>query len=305
MSFAAGRRVLIAVSVCVCTWLAVTAPAASQEGRGIDPNQGQSLVEVNLPSKAAAKRLQLKGESYGVDFNEHYLRHNADGSVTATVFGTEQSFAPLDVGGYDLGRTIEGPDTWRARIAARQAEVKCRGAPRRRRRVGRAHRTVQSHEDEIVVLRVDYFENYAGRFLSVEAKDRLGGVDAHRLHVHRADAVPLLEQRGRERRSTPTPRPMGVNIDPDTTPDTYIEHRELVRIGEVGEADAAAADPHPDRLEHRRRSKEADVNIWLGGGLPPMASRLPEGLHDSLHGPDRGLRAFRGSSPPSSRTSAS
>ena len=35
--------------------------------------------------------------------------------------------------------------------------------------------TAQSHEDEIVVLRVDYFENYAGRFLSVEAKDRLGG----------------------------------------------------------------------------------------------------------------------------------
>ena len=27
---------------------------------------------------------------------------------------------------------------------------------------------------------------------------------------------------------------MNVNIDPDTTPDTYIEHRELVRIGDAG-----------------------------------------------------------------------
>ena len=60
MSFAAARRVLIAVSVCLCAWLALTAGAAAQSGRGIDPNQGQSLVEVKLPSKAAAMRLQLR-----------------------------------------------------------------------------------------------------------------------------------------------------------------------------------------------------------------------------------------------------
>ena len=28
------------------------------------------------------------------------------------------------------------------------------------------------------------------------------------------------------------PRTMNVNIDPDTTPDTYIEHRILVRVGD-------------------------------------------------------------------------
>ena len=33
--------------------------------------------------------------------------------------------------------------------------------------------TPRTHEDELVVLRVDYFENYAGRFLSVEAKTGL------------------------------------------------------------------------------------------------------------------------------------
>ena len=44
---------------------------------------------------------------------------------------------------------------------------------------------------------------------------------------------------------------MNVNIDPDTTPDTYIEHRELVRIGDAGQSAAAAADDDPDRLEHR------------------------------------------------------
>ena len=62
---------------------------------------------------------------------------------------------------------------------------------------------------------------------------------------------------------------MSTNIDPDTTPDTYIEHRELVRIGEVGTTDP----PRPSRIRigsSTGASKEAPVNTWLGGGLPPM-----------------------------------
>ena len=69
-----------------------------------------------------------------------------------------------------------------------------------------------------------------------------------------------------------TPRPMNVNIDPDTTPDTYIEHRVLVRIGEAGEASPAA----PTRIRVGSSAggeKEADVNVWLGGGLPPMGHK--------------------------------
>jgi hypothetical protein len=48
-----------------------------------------------MPSKAAAMRLQLRASRYGVEFNEHYLRQNSDGSVTATVFGTEGRIARL------------------------------------------------------------------------------------------------------------------------------------------------------------------------------------------------------------------
>ena len=108
--------------------------------RGIDPNQGLSLVEVDVASKAAAMRLQLEAESYGVEFNDHYLRSNPDGSFTVTVFGDEDGLAELHAAGYDLGVTIEGPDTWRARVAERQRVVKAGGpcgpggAGRRRRR---------------------------------------------------------------------------------------------------------------------------------------------------------------------------
>jgi Zinc carboxypeptidase len=65
------------------------------------------------------------------------------------------------------------------------------------------------------------------------------------------------------------PRPMNVNIDPDTTPDTYIEHRILIRIGDIGTGPAA-----PTRIRigsSTGATLEGAVTVWLGGGLPPHA----------------------------------
>jgi hypothetical protein len=259
-------RALAVFSLCALA-LAGAAAAEADEARGIDPNQSESLVEVNLPSRAAAERLQLRAESYGVAFNDHYLRLNPSGTVTAMVFGTEDELVALDAAGYELGETIEGPRLWRARIAERQTEV---------RQENRAESaaldetiTPQSHLEEIVVLRVDYFENYAGRFLSVEAKDRLGGA-APTGSQYIGPTLSLSWNIGTGPIASP-PRVMGVNIDSDTTPDTYIEHRELVRIGEVGSSDPA----RPTRIRIGSSTGvavEADVNVWLGGGLPPMRS---------------------------------
>jgi Zinc carboxypeptidase/Chitobiase/beta-hexosaminidase C-terminal domain len=266
----ARRRALVVASACVFAWLAVAGASASELRRGIDPNQGQSLVEVDLPSKAAAMRLQLRAERYGVEFNEHYLRRNANGSVTATVFGTERTLARLHRAGYDLGTTIEGPATWEARIAqyrrGRRAERRARAAALNN------PLTTASHEDEIVILRADYFENYAGRFLSVEAKDRLGGSTPEGA-TYTGPTLSLSWDTGPGTPISTPPRPMSVNIDPDTTPDTYIEHRLLVRIGDVNTLDPR----RPSRIRVGSSTgaiAEAGVDTWLGGGLPPMGSNF-------------------------------
>ena len=229
MSSVALRRVLIAVSVCACTWMAATAAAAGQVGRGIDPNQGQSLIEVDLKSKVAAMRLQLRAKRYGVEFNEHYLRRNSDGSVTATVFGTKRGFArlpgPATTSGQRSRARPPGSGVLRQIMRGRRAERRARAAAR-----GKSFGTA-SHEDEIVILRVDYFENYAGRFLSVEAKDRVGGSTPEGA-TYTGPTLSLSWDTGPGTPISTPPRPMSVNIDPDTTPDTYIEHRLLVRIGD-------------------------------------------------------------------------
>ena len=168
MSFRQAWRALLALSIVA---LGVAGGATASDERGIDPNQGLSLVEVNLPSKAAAIQLQLEADTYGVEFNDHYLRHNRNGTVTVTVFGTEDDLVALDAAGFELGATIEGPDTWRAQVVERQTAVR---AEARADASALGDPPVIVDEDEIVILRVDYFENYAGRFLSVEAKNRLG-----------------------------------------------------------------------------------------------------------------------------------
>ena len=117
------RGVLVGATACALLWSGAVAASAGADERGVDPHQGESLVEVHLESKAAAVRLQLEAERYGVDFNEHYLRRADDGSATVTVFGTDDEIAALDAAGFEVGVTIEGRSTWRNRLRARQTDV--------------------------------------------------------------------------------------------------------------------------------------------------------------------------------------
>jgi Zinc carboxypeptidase/Chitobiase/beta-hexosaminidase C-terminal domain len=265
MRVKAVRRALVLASLGALT-LVGAAPAGAQDERGIDPNQGRSLVEVTLDSRAAAMRLQLEADTYGVEFNDHYLRRNDDGTVTATVFGYKDELEALENAGYDLGVTIEGPATWREQTREYLQDVR----KEKRADAAALEDTVGtlSHQDEVVILRADYFENYAGRFLSVEAKTRLGGA-APTGSTYVGPDLSLSFNRGGNTPIDSPPRLMSTNIDPDTTPDTYIEHRELVRIGEVGTTDP----PRPSRIRvgsSTGESLEAEVETWLGGGLPPM-----------------------------------
>jgi hypothetical protein len=259
-----ARGAWTAVLAAAVVALATAGSAFAQEpGRGIDPNQGESLVEVHLDSKAEAIELQLKADDYGIDFNEHYLRHDGNGGVTVTVFGSAEELDALATAGYNVGRTIEGPATWRDRAADWQAAVK---AESRADAAALAEGSAEvAPRGDIIVLRVDYFENYAGRFLSVEAKDGTRG------SATTGASLALSWNTGLGTPIDQGPRTMNVNIDPDTTPDTYIEHRILVKVGEANTSTPLA----PTRIRigsSLGAFVEADVNPWLGGGLPPMSS---------------------------------
>src|ERR687896_2467501 len=263
--------------------------SAFEEQRGIDPHQGLSLVEVSLPSKGAAMRMQLQAESLGIEFNDHYLRNNGDGSVTVTVFGTEQAVSDLQDAGYDVGATIEGPRTWREHAEARADAIQ---AEKRADKAAKGDTDPPfSAQEEVVILRADYFENRDGRFLSVEAKTREGGA-APTGSTYVGPTLSLSWNTGAGTPISTTPRVMSTNIDPDTTPDTYIEHRELVRIGDAG----TTTPSRPTRIRVGSSTgafKEADVETWLGGGLPPMKPKDQKGFTTRYMDPTEVYARFR------------
>ena len=137
MSTRGVSRGLLAAAIVALTFTGGAA-ANGEEERGIDPNQGDSLVEVVLPDKAAAIRLQLNAESYGVDFNDHYLRATRTARSRRPSSATEDELAALQDAGYELGATIEGPT--RGGRASRSVRPTRRLRSRRTRR--RSGRTV-------------------------------------------------------------------------------------------------------------------------------------------------------------------
>ena len=116
MTFRGTWRALLAVSV-VLLVVAGAATASGDDARGIDLHQGDSLVEVTVASKAAALQLQKDAGDYGIEFNDHYLRENASGTFTVTVFASEGELQALAEAGFEVGPTIEGPRTWKANAA--------------------------------------------------------------------------------------------------------------------------------------------------------------------------------------------
>ena len=260
MSLRGTWRVWLAISVIA---LAVTGGAAAQNDEGgIALEVDDSLVEVNVASKAAAIQLQLDADDFGVEFNDHYLRQNDDGTFTVTVFASQAELDDLAAAGYAIGTTLQGPsasfESLSEMNSARALEAKSGEA-------ALGDPPVIADDDELVILRADYFENYAGRYLSVEAKNRLGGAaPSGSTYIGPAVSVSWNVGAGPIDQG---PRPMNINIDPDTTPDTYIEHRILIRIGNVGEGAAA---PTKIRLgSSTGASLEGNVSTWLGGGIPP------------------------------------
>ncbi|HZB75909.1 MAG TPA: M14 family metallopeptidase [Solirubrobacteraceae bacterium] len=260
-----GRRRWVAGAlVCAFGMTGSAVAQAQDEERGIDPNQGERLVEVGLPSKAAAIRLQLEAENYGVEFNDHYLRTNDDGSVTVSVFGSKSELDALEAAGYEIGVTVESPRIWADRVEAREIAVR-KEEKAEAAAVGKPGETLDP-SNKLVVLRADYFENYAGRFLSVETKYKGATMNGN---TYVGPTLSLTWNSGAGTAWFEPARTMSVNIDTDTSPDTYIEHRELVRIGDAG----TTAPVRPARIRigtNLGDVVEAPVETWLGGGLPPM-----------------------------------
>ena len=139
-----------------------TALAAQDTG-----DEDKALVEFTLPDLEAVDHLV----ALDADLAE-YLRQNEDGTVTVNAFVTPAERAYYESLGYRAGATIEDRSTWEAARAEREAviaaEQRAQDAAQKGAEAAPAKPLYTFGFDpggEVTIMRVDYFENYAGRFL--------------------------------------------------------------------------------------------------------------------------------------------
>jgi hypothetical protein len=301
MSSSSRRRPLgLAFLACVVlTTLAFTGGAAATEGG--DLPVAENLVEIKVADRTAIEELMADAEAIGAEFNDHYLRENDDdGTLTAQVLGDDTQIDQLRAMGYEVLRTIEDEEAYWERIAERlqslEAEQRAQEVAEEGRAPDlggfglRASIAAFALASEITVNRVDYFQNYAGRFLSVEAHNRDviqqgTGAGSGRTMVVTWDVGPGTEV------GAGGPRTMTAYTDPDPAQTTYLYHRILVRIGAPNTDDPSA----PTRVRVASSSgafEEADVDPWLETTLPPHADDFLTGLHNRYMDPTEVYERF-------------
>jgi hypothetical protein len=160
-SAARTRRALLGVALGVACLAGTAGAARADTGPG-----APSVIEFTVPDRAAIDRLN----TLGYDLTE-YTRPNADGTLTIDVEVTPQQADDLVAMGYPEGQTVETPahdaevsahaDATARQIADAYANLNAGHAVRR---------AAAAASDTVLASRADYFENYAGRYLSVEAR---------------------------------------------------------------------------------------------------------------------------------------
>ena len=260
-----GTRARAALLAAAVVALATAGSAVAQENETRDRPEPGRQPRRGAPGRARPRRyeLQLKAEDYGIDFNDHYLRHERERHVTVTVFGSDgrartRSTRPATSSADDRGpRHVARP---RSRTGRRtcKAEKTARG-----RRARRARAEVRRRRTSIVVLRVDYFENYAGRFLSVEAKDRLGGTRGSTYSAPTLSA--LLEHRGGH-----ADRPGPADDERQHRPGHDARH-----VHRAPRSSCGSATPAADAAARRRRSGSARAPARRRGRRQHLARRRP------------------------------
>jgi hypothetical protein len=217
-------------------------------------------MEFQLPNRQAVDQMVAAG----ADLAE-YLRENSDGSVTVNALVTPGERAYYESLGFQAGAIVEDRSTWEAAKADRQAmisaEKRAKAAVSAAGRAGSVGAAGFDPGGEITIMRVDYFTNYAGRYVSVAARTSLGtGTGGPTLAL----AVKL------EGGNYSTASTMSKYTDAGQ----YMYHRALWAVSMLG-----SAPPVTVRVASSTGAvAEAPVNPWVNGGLPPMADGYLKGF---------------------------
>ena len=189
-------------------------------------DDGVSEVAFKLPNRAAVDTLN----HMGADLAEN-VTPGPDGSVYVEAIVTPEQQAEYAALGYQPIETVADESTWKqatdAANAADKAQADAFANLRAGKTVANARAKSLAAADTVNVGRADYFQNYAGRFISIEAHTSDGGVTANGGYSGPAMTAAWLDGSGTS---------MGSGTLTAFVDDSvYLYHRMLFRVGAVGD----------------------------------------------------------------------
>jgi hypothetical protein len=190
------------------------------------------LVEFNLPDRRAIDKLL----AVNADLAE-YVRDEPDGTITVQAFVTPAQKADYEAMGFPATGIVSTPETAAATLAERSATLAREKDAFANLQAGRDVADARGKSkalaaDTVQVMRADYFTNYAGRFISIEAYTSAGSKTSNQNPTMTAswDSGPgtAITSGG-----SGTLSPF-IDTDPPDN-DYYLYHRNLFRVGNNGD----------------------------------------------------------------------
>ena len=215
------------------------------------PEEELALVEFQLPNRAAIDQLN----AVGADLAE-YVRDNPDGTITINAFVTPSERAQYEAMGFPAGVTVEDRSTWEAARAEREAAIAAEETAKNAALSDKMDAAAFDPGGEVTIMRVDYFTNYAGRFLAVAARSALG--------LNSGGPTLAIAWRTAEGSYG-----SATNMSKFTDAGQYMYHVSLIRVGAAG-----SIDPVPAMVRFGSSTgavEEGQVNDWVSGSPPPLA----------------------------------
>jgi hypothetical protein len=217
-------------------------------------DNGDSVVQFKLPSKATMEQL----ESQGTDFDHGFIDAPGGGILASAVVDDDEK-ALLEAQGYPAVKVLQTQADVDALRAARDATIADEAAAKAALTSSAADKSKKAIAGTVRAQRADYWEDVSGRYLSIEGTTTEAAITPPRTYSGPALQAAWFAADGTQLGSGQ----LSPILDTDVTPAAYLYHGSRFRIGNVGDGGMPAyvriAAPNGDVAT-------LDAKKWLGNG---------------------------------------
>ncbi|WP_121248739.1 M14 family zinc carboxypeptidase [Solirubrobacter pauli] len=249
---------------------------------------GESVLEFKLPSKATAEQLIKLGYDLGDGLDQ-----SQPGQVKATIVVTPEEKAQLEAMGYPAVATIQTPADVDALRAERQATIDAEAAAKAALDGAAGAKTRKAAVGTVRAQHADYWEDAGGRWISIEGTTTEASVTNpcpvvnNRAQCAYTGPALVASWYGADGQQVGTGT-LQAYLDTDVTPVApYLYHTGKFRLGDA----STIGTPMPTTVKIASATGDVAtmaVSKWVGNGAPEYAQGFKQDFNTHYVDPQEG-----------------